>query len=100
VRGVIGYAITSRAAIQASPAELAAIARGHWLIEDQLHWGPRHGLGRGPLIGPQRQRPPRDGRLGNLAITVVRLTGETSIAVALRYHARQPGRPGQAILNC
>ncbi len=32
------YAITSLTAIQARPAELAAIARSHWLIEDSLHW--------------------------------------------------------------
>ena len=32
------YAITSLTAIQARPAELAAIVRGHWLIEDRLHW--------------------------------------------------------------
>jgi predicted transposase YbfD/YdcC len=32
------YAITSLTAIQASPAELAAIIRGHWMIEDRLHW--------------------------------------------------------------
>ena len=32
------YAITSLTAAQASPAELAAIVRGHWLIEDRLHW--------------------------------------------------------------
>jgi predicted transposase YbfD/YdcC len=32
------YAITSLTVIQASPAELAAIIRGHWLIEDRLHW--------------------------------------------------------------
>ena len=31
------YAITSLTAIQAWPAELAAIIRGHWLIEDRLH---------------------------------------------------------------
>jgi predicted transposase YbfD/YdcC len=31
------YAITSLTAIQASPAELAAISRGHWMIEDRLH---------------------------------------------------------------
>ena len=37
--------------------------------------------------------------LRNLAITIVRLTGETSIA-ALRHHARRPGRPLQAIMNC
>jgi predicted transposase YbfD/YdcC len=32
------YAITSLTAVQASPAELAAIIRGHWMIEDRLHW--------------------------------------------------------------
>ena len=32
------YAITSLAVTQASPAELAAIIRGHWAIEDCLHW--------------------------------------------------------------
>ena len=32
------YAITSLTAIQARPAELARIARGHWGIEDRLHW--------------------------------------------------------------
>jgi hypothetical protein len=38
--------------------------------------------------------------LRNLAITVLRLTGKSSIAAALRYHARRPGRPLQMILNC
>jgi hypothetical protein len=32
------YAITSLTATQASPARLAAIIRGHWAIEDRLHW--------------------------------------------------------------
>jgi hypothetical protein len=36
----------------------------------------------------------------HLAITVLRLTGETSIAAALRDHARRPGRPLQTILQC
>ena len=38
--------------------------------------------------------------LRNLAITVLRLTGKSSIAAALGYHARRPGRPLQMILNC
>ena len=53
------YAVTSMTAIQASPAELAAIARGHWLIEDQLHWvrggAPRWTSARG-RGGPGRAR--------------------------------------------
>jgi hypothetical protein len=32
------YAITSLTASQASPAQLAAILRGHQAIEDRLHW--------------------------------------------------------------
>jgi len=39
------YAITSLTAIQAGPAELADIARGHWLIEDRLHWVRSPGTG-------------------------------------------------------
>ena len=38
-------AITSLTAIQARPAELAAIVRGHWLIEDRLHWVRSPGTG-------------------------------------------------------
>ena len=37
--------------------------------------------------------------LRNLAIVILRLTGHASIAAALRYHARQPGRPLQTIIN-
>jgi predicted transposase YbfD/YdcC len=32
------YAVTSLSVTQASPAQLAAIIRGHWGIEDRLHW--------------------------------------------------------------
>ena len=32
------YAVTSLTVTQASPAQLAAIIRGHWGIEDRLHW--------------------------------------------------------------
>jgi hypothetical protein len=38
--------------------------------------------------------------LRNLAIAILRLTGQTSIAAALRHHARQPSRPLHTIMNC
>jgi len=38
--------------------------------------------------------------LRNLAITILRLTGENSIAAALRHTARRPGRPLQTIVYC
>jgi hypothetical protein len=36
----------------------------------------------------------------NLAITILRLAGATSIAAALRHHARQPTRPLRTIMKC
>jgi len=94
------YAITSLTAIQVRPAELAAIIRGHWLIEDRLHWvrdvtydedRSQVRTGNGPRVMAS---------LRNLAVTILGLTGETSIAAALRRHARRPGRPLQTIMNC
>jgi hypothetical protein len=87
-------------ATQARPAEIAAIIRGHWLIEDRLQWirdvtydedRSQIRTGKGPRVMAS---------LRNLAITILRLTGETSIAAALRYNARRPSRPLQTIMNC
>jgi hypothetical protein len=36
----------------------------------------------------------------DLVITILRLAGAASIAAALRYHARRPGRPLQTIIKC
>jgi hypothetical protein len=38
--------------------------------------------------------------LRNLVIAILRLAGATSIAAALRHHARQPGRPLPTITTC
>ncbi len=45
---------------QALPADIARWLRGHWKIENQLHWARRH-LRRRRLQGPDPQRPPRHG---------------------------------------
>jgi hypothetical protein len=86
------YAITSLTVIQAKAADLARFIRGHWGIEDRLHWvrdvtydedRSQVRTGNGPRVMAS---------LRNLAIAILRLAGHTSIAAALRYHARQPGR--------
>jgi predicted transposase YbfD/YdcC len=93
-------AITSLSVIQARPADLAQIARGHWGIEDRLHWvrdviydedRSQVRTGNGPRVMAS---------LRNLVTTILRLTGRTSIAAALRHHARQPSRPLQTITQC
>ena len=57
------YAITSLAATQASPAELAAIIRSHWMIEDRLHWVRDLDYDEDHSPGPHRQRPTGHGHL-------------------------------------
>ncbi|ONH21894.1 ISAs1 family transposase [Pseudofrankia asymbiotica] len=96
------HAVTSLPTHQASPALLAEIARGHWTVENQLHWvrdvtydEDRHQTRTG-------HAPRVMASLRNLAITILRQAGTTNIAQALRHHARHPERPLQTItnLNC
>ena len=92
------YAITSLTPRDAGPQQLADIVRGHWKIEDQQHW----------VTSASTKIVPRSARNGprvmaslrNLAISVLRLTGVTNIAAALRHHARRPHRPLQMIMTC
>lgn len=94
------YAITSLTATQASLHELAAIIFGHWAIEDRLHWV------RGMDWDEDRSQirtasgPRVMASLRNLVLAILRLAGATSIAAALRYHARRPDRPLRTIMNC
>ena len=94
------YAVTSLTPRDAGPQQLADIVRGHWKIEDQLHWV------RDVTFDEDRSQirtcngPRVMATLRNLAISVLRLTGATNIAAALRYHARRPHRPLQTIMTC
>ncbi len=94
------YAITSLTATQINSTELADVIRGHWTIEDRLHWV------RDVVYDEDRSQirtangPRVMASLRNLAITVLRLTATTNIAAALRHHARRPDRPLHTIRTC
>jgi predicted transposase YbfD/YdcC len=94
------YAVTSLSATQASPGQLAAIIRGHWGIEDRLHWVRDFDFDEDRSQVRTAAGPQIMTSLRNLAITILRLTGATCIAAALRYHARRPARPLRTIMNC
>jgi predicted transposase YbfD/YdcC len=87
------YAITDLRVHQAKPAQLATVVRGHWSIENKLHWvrdvtydEDRSQIRTG--TGPQVM-----ATLRNAAISALRLAGATNIAAANRHHARSPTRP-------
>ena len=94
------HAVTSLTVTQASPARLAAIIRGHRGIEDRLHWVRDRGFGEDRSQVRTASGPRIMASLRNLAITILRLSGATSIAAALRHHARRPRRPLQTIMSC
>jgi predicted transposase YbfD/YdcC len=94
------YAVTSLSVTQASPAELAAITRGHWGIEDRLHWVRDLDFDEDRSQIRTASGPRIMASLRNLAVTILRLAEATNIASALRYHARQPDRPLRTIMKC
>ena len=82
------YLITSDR--DADPATLAAWVRGHWEIENRLHW----------VVTCQEDKslvrtghaPRVMATLRSLAISLLRIDGHTNIAAANRHHARDPQR--------
>jgi predicted transposase YbfD/YdcC len=94
------YAVTSLTVTQASHTQLAAIIRGHWGIEDRLHWVRDMDFDEDRSQIRTASGPRVMASLRNLAITILRLAGATSIAAALRHHARRPSRPLHTIMKC
>ena len=94
------YAVTSLSVTQASHAQLAAIIRGHWGIEDRLHWVRDLDFDEDRSQVRTAAGPRIMASLRNLVITILRITGAASIAAALRYHARRPSRPLRTIMRC
>ncbi len=90
VRRETAYAITSLGPEQASPHELIRLWRGHWKIENQLHWV------RDVTFDEDRSQV-RAGHIAqvmaafrNAAISLMRSLGATNIAAACRKYAAQP----------
>jgi DDE_Tnp_1-associated/Transposase DDE domain len=69
-------------------------------LEDRLHWVRDMDFDEDRSQVRTASGPRIMASLRNLVITILRLAGTTSIAAALRYHARRPSRPLQTIMNC
>jgi hypothetical protein len=86
------YAISDLDQAQIRPDEIADILRGHWRVENRLHWVrdvtfaedlSQIRTGHGPAVM---------ATLRNLAISIHRRHGATNIAAATRRIARHPTR--------
>jgi len=87
------YAVTSLPFAQASPARLADLVRGHWTIENGLHWVRDVTFAEDASQLRTGAGPHAMATLRNLAIAVLSRAGPVNLAAALRRHARDPRRP-------
>lgn len=91
------YVICSLSMTDAPPADVTAWIQRHWGTENKLHWvrdvtfdEDRHQLRTGSA-------PQVMAALRNTAISLIRLSGRTHIAVTLRHNARDSRRPIQLL---
>jgi predicted transposase YbfD/YdcC len=92
-RTMVVYAITDLTAAQASPEQLAELLRGHWRIENGLHYVRDVTFTEDASQTRTGTAPRAMATLRNLAIGALRLAGITNIAAGLRHTGRDPTRP-------
>lgn len=91
VRTEVVYLITSLSPEEAGPERLLALNRGHWEIENRLHWVRDVTFGEDLSQIRKGAGPRMMATLRNLAISLLRLYRKASgIAEALRDLAAQP----------
>jgi predicted transposase YbfD/YdcC len=88
--GEVVYLITSLTASIANPAQLAALIRGHWCIENRLHWVRDTAFDEDASQIRTGTAARAMAVLRNLVISIHRLAGHTNLTATLRAYARNP----------
>lgn len=81
----IVFGVTSLPPAQAGPQELSELVRGHWCIENRLHYGRDFTFDEDRSQVRTGAGPRVMASLRNLAISLLRLNGFVDIAKGLRY---------------
>jgi predicted transposase YbfD/YdcC len=89
-RHEIVYGVTSLTPRQADAARLLQLVRGHWCIENRLHWVRDVTFDEDRSTVRCGNIPQVMAVFRNLAIGLARLAGHTNIAAACRYFAAHP----------
>lgn len=86
----IAYAITSLSAEQTTAADLLAYNRGHWGIENRLHWVRDVSFGEDDCRAKVQHCPQNLAALRNVTLTLLRRAGVNDILSTLRDFATRP----------
>jgi predicted transposase YbfD/YdcC len=84
------YALTSLPPAQADAARLEQLWRGHWRIENSLHYVRDVTLGEDACQVRADRAPANLAACRNAALNLLRQRGVTNVAAALRRHAMYP----------
>ena len=91
LRSEVSYGVTSRPPDRARPAELLKFSRGHWGIENKLHWVRDVTFDEDRSQVRTKAAPRTMASLRNLAISLHRMiNGAKNIAEALRHCGWNP----------
>ena len=93
------YGITSLTPDQASAADLMALRRGHWTIENKSHWVRDVVLGEDASQVRRGAIPQVMSALRNTALAVLRFAGYNKVTQAMRYFAAHP-QHALNLINC
>lgn len=89
-RQEVAYAVTSLSAADGCPERLLALWRGHWGIENRLHWVRDVAFDEDRRQVRTGAAPQIMAAITNAAIGLLRLKGTANIAAALRRCAARP----------
>jgi predicted transposase YbfD/YdcC len=92
-------AVTSLGPEQASAKRLLGISRGHWAIENRLHWVRDMSLGEDACRVRTGEAPEILAAIRNSVLRLIRSTGLTEIAATLRRHAAKPLEAIRLVMN-
>jgi predicted transposase YbfD/YdcC len=87
VTQAVTYALTSLPAADATPDEVAALWRGHWMIENGRHYVRDVTLGEDACQMHVGAAPQALAAVRNAVISLVRSAGWTNIAAGLRHYS-------------
>ncbi len=89
-RTEVVHGITNLTATEADDARLAALVRGHWSIENNVHWVRDMTFGEDAHRARTGNAPAVLACIRNLVTTALRLAGAVNIAAARRAAALKP----------
>jgi hypothetical protein len=89
-RTEVVHGVTSLPPERADAARLLSLNRGHWAIENRVHWVRDVTFDEDRSQVRKRNGAHMMASLRNLAISVLRLAGATNVAAALRHCMLKP----------